>query len=101
VAIYSVELSPLGREASSRPMPAPESSPPTLSRAFGVAVRRLRAERGVSQEQMALNAGIDRSYFGHIERGEYSPTLETVERVAKAFDVSPSELILRAERAMG
>jgi transcriptional regulator with XRE-family HTH domain len=96
-----VELSPLGREAFGSSMATRVPPPPSLSVAFGVAVRGLRSERGVSQEQMALNAGIDRSYFGNIERGEYSPTLETVERVAKAFDVPPSELILRAERAMG
>lgn len=80
-------------------MPATTHSSP-LSRAFGAAVRRLRAERGVSQEQMALKAGIDRSYFGHLERGEYSPTLEMVERVAVAFEVPASELVARAEREL-
>lgn len=66
--------------------------------AFGIAVRQLRQERGLSQEAVALASGIDRAYFGHIERATKTPTLKTVWRIATALDTRPSELIGRAER---
>jgi transcriptional regulator with XRE-family HTH domain len=67
------------------------------AQAFGIAVRQLRIERGLSQEEAALNGGIDRAYFGHIERATKSPTLATVWKIAGALDVKPSELLRRAE----
>lgn len=66
--------------------------------AFGIAVRQLRQERGLSQEAVALASGIDRAYFGHIERATKTPTLRTVWRIAAALETRPSELIGRAER---
>jgi transcriptional regulator with XRE-family HTH domain len=70
------------------------------SQAFGQAVREIRAERNLSQEQAALASGIDRAYFGHIERATKTPTLRTVWRVATAFDVRPSDILIRAERIL-
>ncbi len=68
------------------------------SQAFGDALRQLREERGLSQEAAALTCGIDRSYFGKIERGAKSPTLGTVWKIADAFETQPSDLLARAER---
>jgi XRE family transcriptional regulator, regulator of sulfur utilization len=67
------------------------------SQAFGDALRKLREERGISQEAAALSAGIDRSYFGKLERGNKSPTVATLWRIADAFETLPSELLARAE----
>lgn len=69
--------------------------------AFGIAVRQLRQERGLSQEAAALASGIDRAYFGHIERATKTPTLKTVWRIAAALETRPSDLIGRAERMTG
>jgi transcriptional regulator with XRE-family HTH domain len=71
------------------------------SQAFGKAVSELRAERGLSQEDAALASGIDRAYFGHIERATKSPTLKTVWKIAEALKVKPSELLRRAEKLLG
>jgi transcriptional regulator with XRE-family HTH domain len=71
------------------------------SEAFGKAVNELRAERGLSQEDAALASGIDRAYFGHIERATKSPTLKTVWKIADALEVQPSELLIRAEKLLG
>jgi transcriptional regulator with XRE-family HTH domain len=68
------------------------------SQAFGKAVRQVRLERGMSQEAAALNGGIDRAYFGHVERATKSPTLTMVWKIAAALDVEPSELLRRAEQ---
>jgi transcriptional regulator with XRE-family HTH domain len=60
---------------------------------FGRRVREFRAERGLSQEQLAELAGVHRTYLGGIERGERNPTLSNVERIAKALRVSPAQLV--------
>jgi transcriptional regulator with XRE-family HTH domain len=66
---------------------------------FGVEVKRRREEQGLSQEQLAELADIDRTYISMIERGKRNPTLEVAERIAVALDMKLSELIKRAEKA--
>lgn len=56
-------------------------------------MRELRRRRGFSQEDFADQAGIDSSYLGKVERGERNPSLGVVARIAKAFDLSLSELL--------
>ena len=70
------------------------------AQAFGDALRELREERGLSQEAAALTCGIDRSYFGRLERGQKTPTLGTVWRIADAFETQPSYLLAQAERLL-
>ncbi len=65
--------------------------------AFGQAVRDIRHERGLSQEGLALECGLDRTYVSGIERGVRNPSLANVFRVAAALDVGPVELFARAE----
>lgn len=55
-------------------------------------VSELRVERGLSQEKLAVDAGIDRAYFGSIERNAENPTLEIVDRLAGALDVPVERL---------
>lgn len=64
--------------------------------AFGATVRALREERGYRQEGFAAHAGIDRSYFGAIERGEFNVSLETIVKVATALEVTAAEVLRRA-----
>lgn len=68
--------------------------------AFGAALRSLRKERDLSQEAAALACGIDRAYFGQLERAIKTPTLRTVWRIADGLNTRPSELLLRAERLL-
>lgn len=72
----------------------------SLSQAFGIALREARVARELSQDELALSAGIDRAYFGHIERATKSPTLKTVERLTVALAVRPSKLLRRAEQIL-
>ncbi|MFY0677559.1 MAG: helix-turn-helix transcriptional regulator [Neptuniibacter sp.] len=58
--------------------------------AFGQRIRAIRKEKGLSQESLAALADIDRSYMGHIERGEKNITLTKIYQIAKALDVRPS-----------
>lgn len=75
-------------------MPKPSRDLKTL---FGRRVRQLRTARGYSQEGFALEFGINRTYYGAVERGEMNVCLETIGILAEAFGVTPSE-ILRFDR---
>jgi transcriptional regulator with XRE-family HTH domain len=64
---------------------------------FAANVRRLRSERGLSQEALAEAAGVHRTYIGMLERGEKNVTIYNIERLARALDVSPSHLLATDE----
>lgn len=56
-------------------------------------IRRLRHERGLSQEELADICGLHRTYVGSVERGERNITLSSMELLAKALDVSVVKLL--------
>jgi transcriptional regulator with XRE-family HTH domain len=60
---------------------------------FGARVRELRTARGFSQEAFAAHCGLDRTYLGGIERGERNLALRNIEVIAKALNVTISELM--------
>ena len=70
---------------------------PPLHVAFGIAVRRLREERGLSQEELGHRTGLHRNHVGQIERAELTPTLKSVEVIAQALGTSASRLVAQAE----
>lgn len=59
----------------------------------GANLRRLRVERHVSQERLAFDAGVDRSYVGGMERGEENPTLDVLDKLAATLAVPVGELL--------
>jgi len=61
---------------------------------FGARVRALRSSKGYSQESFAAKSGLDRTYIGGIERGERNLALRNIECIAKALDISLSELMV-------
>ena len=56
-------------------------------------IRRLRKERGLSQEALAERADLAADYVGFIERGENVPTLTVILKLARALKVTPSDLL--------
>jgi transcriptional regulator with XRE-family HTH domain len=60
---------------------------------FGDTLRRLRNERGLSQERLAEAASLTADYIGFIERGENVPTLTVLLKLAKALSVDAAELL--------
>jgi transcriptional regulator with XRE-family HTH domain len=69
--------------------------------AFGQAIKEVRLEKGVSQEDLAHACGLDRSYMGGVERGERNPSLKNILRIAEGLGVPPTELFERFERLLG
>ena len=62
---------------------------------FGRAVRKRRERRGYSQEEFADVCGLHRTYMGGIERGERNVSLVNLEKIARAFKISLSDLFRR------
>lgn len=63
-----------------------------VKRRFGMAVRKARAQAGLSQEGLAAAAGLDRTYIGGVERGERNPSLVSLKKIADGLGLSMSEL---------
>jgi len=64
---------------------------------FGKRVRELREEREFSQEDLAFEAGLHRTHISLIETAKRSVRIETIEALAKAFEVQPSDLMPRIQ----
>ena len=64
----------------------------TIEKRFGERVKELRQIKGLSQEELAFRAKVHRTYLGGIERGERNPALKNIVAIAKALDISLSEL---------
>ena len=75
----------------------PRSGP---ERAFGIVLREIREQAGLSQLDVYVKFGIDRTQLSAIERGVQSPTLRTIVRLSKAFRVSTTELMRRMEKSL-
>ena len=59
---------------------------------LGRRIKTLRKELGLTQEDLAFEVGVNRSYMGFIERGERNPSLAMLKKIAKALEVSLSVL---------
>jgi transcriptional regulator with XRE-family HTH domain len=66
---------------------------------LGDELRKAREAAGLSQEDLAYKAKVDRTYVSMLERGKNSPTVEVLFRICRALRVSPSEVIARVEKA--
>jgi transcriptional regulator with XRE-family HTH domain len=65
---------------------------------LGEILRETREAAGFTQEQLALAAGVDRSYVSQLERNLKSPTVQMLFRLCQALQASPSKVIAQLER---
>jgi transcriptional regulator with XRE-family HTH domain len=75
-------------------MPAKKSP---ANQALARAIRAARVRRGYNQESFAARAGVDRSYYGAIERGEFNVTLDTIVKIASGLGVNGGDLLAAAK----
>lgn len=69
-----------------------------LKKKFGLAIRKKRLEKNISQEKFAEKVGLHRTYISEVERGERNISLENISKIANGLDMSISELFLVIER---
>ena len=65
---------------------------------LGRTIRRLRRTAGLSQESFADKCKVHRTYMGAVERGETNISLDNLERIAKALNLTAGQLLLEAEK---
>lgn len=69
----------------------------SIAKSFGEVLKQLRQDRGLSQEELGFASGYHRTYISLLERGEKSPSLRTIFRLAQALKVEPSEMVERVQ----
>lgn len=69
-------------------------------KAFGLVVKQMRKARGLSQESLADEASLDRTFISQLETGVKQASLTTIFRLASALQVEASELLRRVEELL-
>lgn len=67
----------------------------SIQKTFGEVLREVRVGRGLSQQELALQSELDRTYISLLERGLRQPTLTTLIVLADTLDIDPAELVQR------
>ena len=68
---------------------------PSLSITLGAKIRAMRNRKGLSQDGLALQCGLDRSYMGRIERGEVNITVDKLYQISELLGCEPADLLPR------
>lgn len=69
-----------------------------LRELFATNLRRLRQKKGLSQDALAYDAGVSRSYLAQLETGRYYASLKIIGRLAEVLEAEPSEFLKRSDR---
>lgn len=69
-----------------------------IGQIFGEILRRVRLEQNISQEALAFEAGVDRTFISRLERGTRQPTLTTLIGLGQALSISAADLVREAEK---
>lgn len=67
---------------------------------FGEVIRAERVKQAIAQDQFALLANVDRSYYGKLERGERQPSLALILRIAGGLGIAASDIIALVEERL-
>lgn len=69
----------------------------SIEEAFGIVIKSHREKLSLSQEELAFNSGLDRTYISLLERGKRNPTLNTLFMISKTLQVNPHSLVKEVE----
>lgn len=69
-----------------------------IQKKFGLAIKKLREETGLSQEKFALSIGMDRTCYASVEAGKRNISLQNIYKIAQGFDISVSALFVVVEK---
>ncbi|WP_280192265.1 helix-turn-helix domain-containing protein [Delftia sp. PS-11] len=72
-----------------------------LDQAFGSVLRDLRNERALSQEALAMEAGLTRNYISQLELGSKCPSLRSIFKLCKVLEVAPGDVVSEVYRRAG
>ena len=72
-----------------------------IIRVVAETVRRARKAASLSQEELALEAGLDRTYISQVERGKRNVTIVVLARIAKALKTTPDRLLVPVRKSKG
>ena len=68
-----------------------------LDKSFGIALRKLRLAKKLTQEQLGFESGLRRTFISSLELGEKQPSLATIQKLATVFDLSMAKFIQKVE----
>lgn len=69
-----------------------------IQKNFGLAIKKLREETGLSHEKFALSIGMDRTYYASVEAGKRNISLQNIYKIAEGFNISVSALFVVVEK---
>ena len=73
--------------------------PEEIEKKFGIILKRLREDKNMSQEFLANDSDLDRTFISLLERGERQPSISTLFKLAASLGIKPSEIIKELEDA--
>lgn len=72
-----------------------------IQKNFGLAIKKLREEKGLSQEKFSLSIGMDRTYYASVEAGRRNISLQNIYKIAEGFNIAVSDLFVVVEKVNG
>ena len=72
-----------------------------IQKNFGLAIKKLREEKGLSQEKFSLSIGMDRTYYASVEAGRRNISLRNIYKIAEGFNIDVSDLFVVVEKVNG
>ena len=72
-------------------------APDKIVEAFGLTLKDLRENAGLSQEKLAEHADLERTFISWLETGKKQPTITTIFKVSHALNITPSEFLLKVQ----
>ncbi|GAB1773223.1 helix-turn-helix domain-containing protein [Priestia megaterium] len=72
----------------------------SIEQAFGIVIKKYRLEHSMSQEKLAFESELDRTFISLLERGKRRPTLNTLFSISKVFKINPYKIVKEIENLL-